>query len=156
MARQKRSAVATEAIAGNEPDIIEARPLCWESFFRCQRYPILRSQMLTSLMAGTPLEVERVPAPMLLDLLLLATACREQHDAEIVDDYDGLITRVAEAWASPNWTCKIFSQVHARWASRITEGKRDFDSPEEGYIPQMAGWYMAHNAPEYFVKELTK
>lgn len=130
-----------------------AKPLCWESFFQCQRHPVLRSQVLAALMSGTVLEVERLPSPALLDVLLLATAARETCNAEIVSDYDALRTRVEEEWSKPDWTTRVFSSAHGRWANCILKGTKDFDSPEEAYIPSMVSWFMNHDAPQYIAKE---
>jgi hypothetical protein len=134
----------------------QLRPLCWESFFRCQRSPMLRSQLLTALMAGTQLVMERVPTSGLLDALLLSTATRYYCEAEIVDDYDGLVARTAETWKRPDWSTKVFNSLHANVANFILLGTKQFNCAEDAYIPGMASWYLAQDPPEYFVKELTE
>jgi hypothetical protein len=129
----------------------------WHFFFSCQRNPILRSQLLTSLMAGTPLEIARLPTEVLLDVVLIATATREFHEAEVVDDYDELLTLTEEAWKRPDWTTKVFDSIHCNWADSIlNRGRRDFDSPETKYVPSLVGWYLQHDPPVYFKKELTR
>lgn len=126
-------------------------------FFRCQRYPVLRSQIVTALMAGTPLTVERLPTHILLDVVLLATACAEYHNAGIVDDFDLLVDRVKEEWGKPEWTCKTFESIHAMWAGSIVyHGTSDFETAEERYIPSLAGWLLEQTVPQYFAKEITK
>lgn len=151
MKKMKKPA-AVEVPAALEP-VREAVPR-WSVFFSCQRYPVYRSQLLTALLAGQKLDVERLPTPVLLDVLLLATASRYQHNAEIVTDYDTLIERVREEWARPDWTCKVFSSLHARWANVILDGRgKDFDNTEERYIPEFVGWYLNHDAPNYFSQE---
>jgi hypothetical protein len=132
------------------------RPLAWESFFRCQRSPILRSQLLTALMAGTQLIMERVPTSGLLDALLLSTATRNYCEAEIIDDYDGLIARTAETWKRPDWSTKVFSSIHANAANFILLGTKEFNCSEDAYIPSMVSWYLAQDPPQYFAKELTE
>ncbi len=128
----------------------------WAFFFTCQRYPMLRSQLITAIMSGTSLCVERINKHMLLDVVLLATACREFHNAEIVDDFQGLLDRTEEEWRRPEWTCRVFSSIHAGWANFIiNHGTRDFIAPETRYIPALAGWLLEHDAPAYFSEELT-
>jgi hypothetical protein len=132
------------------------RPKAWESFFRCQPNPILRSQLLTGLMAGTRLETERIPTPALLDAVLIAAAARQAHNAEVIDDFQGLLDRTEAAWSRPDWCARVFSSIHGRWADRILKGTQGFDTPEENYIPAFVGWYLDHDPPEYFERELTE
>ena len=139
-----------------EQDAQIKEPLCWETFFRCQKAPMLRHQVLIALMSGKPFCIERLPSAVLLDVLLLATAARQDCDAEIVDDYDGLVTRVRLAWAKPDWTCKVFDNIHLTKASCILEDRREFICPEDQYIPEMVGWYLRHDVPEFIGKELKK
>jgi hypothetical protein len=152
--RRKTDAVAEESV----PRIDENRsgvPLCWETFFSCQRHSVLRSQLLAALMAGTPVEAARLPNATLLDAVLLATAAREFCDAEIVDDYAALLDRTAEEWARPDWTCRVFSSIHAMWAGFIiSHGTRNFDEVSARYIPDMVAWYLRQEVPQYFKKEL--
>jgi hypothetical protein len=141
---KKTTAVVTEEIVAR-----------WPFFFQCQRYPILRSQILTALMSGTPLVVDRLPTYILLDVILLATACREYHNAEIVDSYDELLKQTEEHWRKPDWTAKVFSSIHCNWADAIiNRGIRDFESAETRYIPAFTGWFLEHDAPKYIDKEL--
>lgn len=129
----------------------------WETFFMCQRYPVLRGQLITTIMAGKPLEVARINKHMLLDVVLLATACREQCNAEIVDDFQRLLDRTEEEWRKPDWTCKVFSQLHADWANNIiNHGTRHFESFEAWYVPTLAQWLLEHDVPNYFSYELTE
>jgi hypothetical protein len=155
MKKQATKIVRPEVEPAAKPQA-QLRPLCWESFFRCQRSPMLRSQLLTALMAGTQLIMERVPTVSLLDALLLATATRYYCEAEIVDDYDGLVARTSETWKRPDWSTKTFSSVHANVANFILLGTKEFNCAEDAYIPAMASWYLAQDPPEYFTKELTE
>jgi len=127
--------------------------LCWESFFQCQRHPMLRSQLLTALMAGTPLSLEWLPTPMLLDVVLVCTAARNHCDAEIIDDYRGLLDKVNELWSQPNWSCKVFSSIHGSRANSILQGSAEFTCTEELYIPAMVDWYLTHEPPQYLAVE---
>ena len=132
------------------------KPLCWETFFMCQRSPVLRSQMLTTLMAGTPIEAERVPVAALLDVVLIAMAARQYCAAEIADDYRALLSRTEELWARPDWTTRVFSSLHAGTANFILKGSTEFTCAEDLYIPSMVAWYMRYDPPSYFTKELTE
>lgn len=126
--------------------------LCWESFFRCQRSPVLRSEVLTALLSGSRLEVLRLPTSLLLDVLLLATAAREECNAEIVDDYESLRSRVAEEWKRPDWSTRVFDQLHANKASCILHGQTEFVCLEDAYIPGMVAWYLGQEVPKDFVE----
>jgi hypothetical protein len=131
------------------------RRLCWEDFFRCQRSPVLRSQLLTALMAGTPLVVDRLPSASLLDVVLLATAARNHCDAEIVDDYAALLQRARDEWAAPGWTALVFDQQHGNKANYILQGSDWFDNHEESYIPDMVAWYLRQtDAPAVFERKI--
>jgi hypothetical protein len=160
MKKQSKKSVLTpevEPAAKLQPvSIGPVRPLCWESFFRCQRSPILRSQLLTALMAGTQLVMERVPTSGLLDALLLSTATRNYCEAEIIDDYDGLLVRTAETWKRPDWSTKVFSSMHANAANFILLGTKEFNCAEDAYIPAMVGWYLQQDPPDYFSHEMTE
>lgn len=161
MARRKQreesmrmqDSTSTASVNATPEQVTIERPRCWEAFFMCQKNPIWRSQLITSMMAGTQLHAESVPNALLLDLLLFATASRYYLQAEIVDDYEALKQRVREEWAKPDWTTKVFSQTHARWCNCILNGATQFDCPEEKYIPDMVSWYIEHNPPVYFVEE---
>jgi len=156
---QPKAQTAASAVAPPEAQLTtraQQRPKCWESFFHCQPVPVLRSQLLTTLMAGTPLDAARVPHGALLDAVLLAPACRSYHQAEIVDDYQGLLDRTEEEWRAPNWTARVFSSIHGNAASFILHGAREFSCAEEQYIPAMAAWYIQHDAPAYFARELSE
>jgi hypothetical protein len=129
----------------------------WDFFFRDQRSATLRSMLVASIMAGRPLEMERLPAGALLDVVLLGCACRVVHQAEVVDDWEALLRRTNEEWKNPLWTRKTFDQVHSGTASFIAlQGRSEFLNFEESYIPDLAGWILAHEPPEYFARELTK
>jgi len=162
------------------PEPVLRKPKCWESFFRAQRHPVLRSQCLTALMAGTPIVVDRVPTPALLDVLLLAFTARTYHEAEIVAlgtpllasegdlvpegdgaadapgaAWDALKDRIREEWARPDFTSRVFASIHGRWADAILRGAEEFSCAEELYIPAMVEWYLAQQVPEYFSVELS-
>lgn len=130
--------------------------MLWESFFSCQRSPVLRSQLLACLMAGQVLEVERLPAAALPDACLIATAAREYHEAEVVDDYARLLTRTDEVWRQSDWTCRTFDSPHLSWLDFILKGLREFDDPTERYIPDFVAWALGQEVPVYFKKELVK
>jgi hypothetical protein len=127
----------------------------WDFFFRDQRSPVLRSMLVVALMAGKAWEVDRLPTDAMLDAVLLSCACRANHTAEVVDDFEALLRRTSEVWKSPMWTRKTFDQVHSCTASFIVlQGTSGFGNFEERYIPDLAGWYLARDAPKYFTKEL--
>jgi hypothetical protein len=144
-----RTAVQTEPPA-------QTRPKCWESFFLCQPNPVLRSELLTALLAGTKLEVQRVPVVSLLDTVMLAFATRTYCNAEIIDDFKALCERAEEEWRKPEWTTRVFDSLHANAANYvINHGMQEFAGYEEQYIPVMAAWYLDHTIPEYFVEEVS-
>jgi len=126
----------------------------WAFFFQDQRSPLLRSQLVTALLAGTPLEVERLPPGALLDAVLFCMAAREYHSAEIIDDYSALLRRTDTLWKEPTHSRKVFDQIHSSTADFVLRGLNEFAAYEESYIPELVGWYLNHDAPEYFGKEL--
>ncbi len=129
----------------------------WQLFFRDQRYPFLRSQLITAMMAGKPLEVDRLPGASLLDAVLLSFAARTYHEAEIVDDYEALCRRTEAAWKEPTWTRRTFDQYHTGTADFIIRGvAQEFICAEDQYIPDMLGSLLASEPPAYFREELTK
>src|ERR1700733_8017072 len=128
----------------------------WSLFFRCQRNPILRSQLVAALLVGTPLEVDRLPSAALLDAVLLATASRAYCESEIVDDYTALLRRTDEEWRRPDWTSKVFDSIHTGTANFILHGSTEFVCVEEQYIPTMVQDYLQGAMPNCFVKELPK
>ena len=144
--------------------VLQPEPLAqptpyWVRFFRCQRSIMLRSQLVTALMAGTPLEAARAPAGALLDALLIALAARTRCDAEVVDDWVGLVTRAAEKWADPLTTSRTLDQVHADKASILCwrRGEDDgglFAGPEVAYVPAMVAQWIDAEPPRYFGREL--
>lgn len=125
----------------------------WELFFRCQRNPFLRSQILAALMAGTQLELARLPNAALADVALLATVSREYHDAEIIDDYEGLLARIRDLWRQPEFTHRTFDSIHLSTISFITMGTKQIHCIEEKYIIDLVEWYLSHDAPDYIRKE---
>jgi hypothetical protein len=137
-----------------ELEVVAAKTRCWESFFRCQKSPILRSQMLTTLMAGTPLQMEHLPMASLLDALLLAFTARTYCEAELIDDYEGLKRRTDDTWKRADWTTKMFDSIHVRAANFIILGSEELAACEEAYIPTMVAWYLGHDVPQYFAHEL--
>jgi hypothetical protein len=130
-------------------------PVCWEAFFRCQRSPLFRSQLLMALLSGTTIQVDHLPITMLLDVVLLATAARGYCEAEIVDDYGSLVAKVREVWDRPDYTARVFDSIHGLAANFIVyHGRRKFACFEEEYIPIMVGWYLRHESPNYFKREI--
>lgn len=125
----------------------------WPLFFRCQRNPFLRSQLITALMAGTQLELARLPNAVLADVVLLAMVSREYHQAEIIDDYAGLLERINEVWRNPEFTHRTFDSIHLSTVSFITMGTNQIHCAEEQYIPDLVEWYLTRDAPDYFTKE---
>ena len=126
----------------------------WEVFFHDQRSPLLRSQLITALMSGHQLEVERLPTQVLLDAVLLSMTTRNYLEAEIVDDYQGLLSRTDEKWKDPMWTRRVFDQMHAGTADFIIRGTNEFKCAEDLYIPELVQWWLEHDVPEYFSEEL--
>ena len=155
--RIRKTTHAVEPYVAQEDVGISRQCKCWETFFYEQRSPVLRSQMLTVLMAGTQLEAERVPKASLLDALLMAYAARHYCAAEIVDDFQVLVDRVKEEWDRPTWTTKVFSSAHANAAAFIVyRGSRNLDDCEHQYFLRMMEWYLGHDCPSYFDEELTE
>lgn len=155
--RNKRKGLREDVVreSTNTPeDVVLERLHCWESFFRCQKSPVLRSQVLTALMAGTPFAVLHLPNATLLDVLLLSTAARNECNAEIVDDYTTLVDRVREEWCKPDWTIRVFDSIHANKADYILQGASYFDNAEDAYIPRMTAWFLAHSVPTVFEKTI--
>ena len=149
--RLRKTTHAVEPYVAQEDVGISRQCKCWEIFFYEQRNPVLRSQMLTILMAGTPMEAERVPKAALLDALLLAYAARRYYSAEIIDDFQVLVERVKEEWERPTWTTKVFSNSHANAAAFIVyQGARSLDDCEHQYLLNMVEWYLGHDCPAYF------
>lgn len=130
----------------------------WSRFFYCSRNPVLRSQLLTALLAGTPLTAERLPTAALADAVLLCEGARRYHSAEVVDDFAGLCRRVEEKWAEPTWTARTFDQLYLQAVGSVTRSRSDsaLELPETGWIPNMVGWYLEHGVPEYFRQEVTR
>jgi hypothetical protein len=128
----------------------------WETFFKCQRSPVLRSQILAALMCGTPFTVDKLPVAALPDVALLATASRGYCEAEIVDDYAALLGRVEEEWRRSEWTCRAFDSSHLNCLDFICKGTREFVALEDAYIPALVRWVLAQEVPQYFKKELTQ
>jgi hypothetical protein len=168
MTRRSRTEVKPErsskAAKSDEFGLYDVTPIgfsrqrkCWEVFFQCQRSPVLRSQMLTTLMAGTALQAECVPTSSLLDAVLISFAARVYCEAEVVDDYARLLERTEELWRAPDWTSRVFNSIHGNTANFIiNHGAREFVCAEEQYVPLMARWYLEHDCPEYFETELTE
>lgn len=130
------------------------RAPCWSIFFREQRSPLLRSQLITALMSGHQLEVERLPVSTLLDAVVLSMTARNYSDAEIVDDYNALLRRTDTVWQDPMWTRRTFDQTHINVADFIIRGADEFTCTEDEYIPQLVDWLLGHEVPEYFSEEL--
>ena len=129
----------------------------WETFFYCQRSPVLRSQLLMALMCGTVLEVDRVPVKALMDAVLLAFTARLYCSAEIVDDWARLLERTLEVWDArdPDRRTAVFDQTHLSTGFYILYGKTDqFCCYEDRYIPDMVGAYLLQDPPTYFDREL--
>jgi hypothetical protein len=150
MAKRKQK---TEHQVVTQPTSRDHAPY-WEVFFKYQRSPFLRSQLITALMAGKPLEVERLPPATLLDVVMLAMVTREYYHAEIIDDYQALLRRTDALWKEPMWTCKIFDQYHLHTADYVVRGSTELVCYEDQYLPSLVGWILEHDSPTYFAKEL--
>jgi hypothetical protein len=149
MAKSKKQKTATPPVVSHD------RAPCWEVFFRDQKSPLLRSQLITALMSGHQLEVERLPTATLLDAVLLSMSARSYSEAEIVDDYNALLRRTDAAWKDPMWTRRTFDQTHMNAADFIiTCGSSEFTCVEDEYIPDLVHWLLEHDPPEYFSEEL--
>ena len=48
----------------------------------------------------------------------------------------------------------MFSSLHGNAANFILLGSEEFAAAEEAYIPEFVAWYLRHDVPEYFVREL--
>lgn len=127
----------------------------WETFFRSQKSPILRSQLITSIMAGKPLELDRLPDAALLDVVMLSTTARDYHQAEIIDEHTGLLRRTEEKWKDPLWTTRTFDQTHCTAANYILQrGTAEFTCTEDQYVPEFVQWLLEHDPPKYFSEEI--
>ena len=128
----------------------------WEVFFRQQRSPLLRSQLITAVMAGKQFETDRLPKAALADAVLLSMAARNYVEAEIVDDYPALLRRTDETWKEPDWTCKVFDQSHTGTVDFIVRGVTTtrFTCAEDAPIPGLVEWLLDHDCPDYFAEEL--
>lgn len=126
----------------------------WEFFFRCQRSPVVRSQLMTAIMSGHQLEAERLPKAALPDAVLIALAARKYHEAEVVDDFAALLRRTEEVWQDPLFTHKVFDTPHMGTVSFVVRGTEEFTCVEDSYIPELVGWMLGHDAPQYFAEEL--
>lgn len=134
-----------------EPEA-ERKPLAWEVVFRCQRSPVYRSEMVTALMAGTAIPVERLPVAMLADAVLMATACREHCAAEVVDDYQLLINRMEETFSRADYSARVSDTTFLTKVSSILMGYQPFVDLETDCVPALAAWYLAQvSVPSYFV-----
>lgn len=127
----------------------------WTVFFRDQRSPFLRSQLITALMSGHALEVERLPTATLADAVMLSMTARCYHEAEIIDDYQALLSKTNEVWKDPMWTRRTFDQFHLGAVSFILMGSTEFVCHEDKYVPGLVGWLLEQEPPDYFSKELT-
>jgi hypothetical protein len=154
MAKKPKLESLISRLAEEAPRPADRAPY-WDFFFRDQRSPFIRAQLVTAMMAGKSLEVERLPVGALLDAVLLASAARCYHEAEVVDDFNALLRRTDEAWKAPGWTCKVFDQTHMNAADFIIRGTTEFTALEDSYIPDLVGWLLEHDPPEYFKMELT-
>jgi hypothetical protein len=141
-------------VAVPAPLLFEDKAPYWAFFFQRQRSPFLRSQIMTALMAGQPFELDRLPPAVLLDVLMLATACRYYLEAEVIDDYPALLRRVNDVWKDPLFTHRVFDQVHMSTASMLAiHGLEKLEEVEVRYIPSLAEWVLQHDPPTYFLKE---
>ncbi len=151
MAKKKKASEVQAPV-----NISHDRAPYWDTFFRDQRNPLLRSQLITALMSGHQLELDRLPTATLLDAVLLSMTTRNYFDAEIIDDYDGLLRRADEKWREPLWSARIFDQYHSNAASFIIMGTKEFKCSEDMYIPDLVKWLLDHEPPQYFSRELGK
>lgn len=150
----KKQKKQTQVIAVEVPKPMKDQAPCWSIFFRDQRAPFLRSQMITALMSGHQLEVERLPAASLLDAVLLSMTARNYHEAEIIDDFNALLRRTDDLWRDPMWTRRVFDQTHTGAADFIIRGMTQFVCAEDMYIPELTQWFLEHDPPKYFSEEL--
>jgi hypothetical protein len=153
MSKKKQQKKQEPVVTVPQSKPVEQAP-CWKIFFRDQRSPFLRSQLITALMTGHPFEVERLPASSLLDVVLLSMTARNYHEAEIIDDYNALLRRADELWKDPMWTRKVFDQTHMGAADFIIRGMTEFLCYEDQYVPDLVGWFLEHEPPVYFSEEL--
>jgi hypothetical protein len=149
MAKRKQKTETAPVV----PTHVDRAPY-WETFFKCQRSPFLRSQLITALMAGTALEIERLPPATLLDVVILSMITREYYSAEIIDDYAALLRHTDAVWREPMWTCKIFDQAHMVTADFILRGSSELVCYEDAYLPSLVEFYLEHDVPEYFSSEV--
>lgn len=121
----------------------------WEQCFVSQSSPVLRSQLLAALMAGTQIEADRVPVPALLDAVVLATTARNYCEAEIVDDYQRLLERAKEERLvdGRDGHCRMH-QIHQ--ISFILDGVADeLTAPEDQYLERMVTRFLSMEPPAY-------
>jgi hypothetical protein len=152
MAKRRKSSAGVSTAVVLDPD--EPTVSDWEFFFRDQRAPLLRSQLITALMAGRVLEVDRLPTAALLDAVVLSMTARAYLDAEIVDDYAALLRRTDTAWRDPMWTRRMFDQTHIAAADFIVRGATEFKCFEDMYLPAFVGRMLELDPPSYFKREL--
>jgi hypothetical protein len=145
----RKADIAPETTTGRPSEL-----LCWEVFFYCQPNPVLRSQLLTCLLAGNRLLLDHIPMIMSLDAILISFTARTYCEAEIIDDFQGLLDRTEEEWRQPTFTHRVFDSMHGSAANWVIKGSQEFGCPEEQYIPRMVQWYLEHDVPAYFVREL--
>jgi hypothetical protein len=126
----------------------------WSNFFRDQRCPVVRSQLITALMAGRQLEVERLPTAALADAVMLSMVSRYYFEAEIIDDYPALLRTTEAKWKEPMFCHEVFNQMHLSTVSFVVRGSDELVCYEDQYIPSLVGWWLNHDVPEYFAKEL--
>jgi hypothetical protein len=105
------------------------------------------------MMAGTVVETERCSEASLADFLLMAFTSRVYHEAEVVDDYEALLTRIREVWSRSEFTHHVFDSTHLRAAAYIAfQNCEEFSCPEEDYISALIGGWFEVDPPEYFKK----
>lgn len=131
-------------------------PREWQLFWQCQRSPVLRSQVVAALLAGTVIEVERLPRALLADVAVLATVTRTCCDAEIVDDYQALLQRVEEVWQEPTWTCRTFDSPYLGWLHFVLLGSVNLEVPEVAWMPDWIEELLEQDMPGYLAPEKKK
>jgi len=152
-ARSRKEQPAKSVTSQFQTTVESDRPRAWECFFRDQPFPVFRSQLLTALMAGTPLDVEHIPVRALADVAIIAAVSRYFCNAEVVTDWKALISKVRELWDAPTFSHKVFSNMHLRALASVIYHNSEqsaFSDHDELYLPELVRWYLEQETPDYF------
>ena len=154
--RAKRPAVPAPAPQPVLPPTTQQR--AWELVFAAQRRPVLRSELVTALIQGTQLPVERLPTEALADAVLLATAAREHCGAEIVVDYPALLSRMEDTFTRPDFCTRVCDTAFINKVSHVCwHGSSPFVCVEQQCVPVLVEWLLNQDqVPEYFTKEISR